>query len=402
MQKPASGFIDLANARQMSAKEFKQAIKERSERSTSLILLLQTANQSVGNLQYYSGTIAKYPNVERFPIAVTDYQGEPTVKLVIATRVDTNFGKLTIGMFDENQQLEEMFVRVSVVSLIVATLITLLAGLLFNRQVLQRVKEIGKLTEKVKKGHLKTRLPVSKNNNEFDAIAKQINQMLDDIDELVNSVASVSDNIAHDLRTPLSRIRIGIENYQSDQQADEDSVCWRENMLAEIDRLMDTFEAMLELTRLEKGVQLIDKQDCDLEKICRDVVDLVEPLADEKHQQLITDIAGATMIRGDANLLFRAVFNLMQNAVKYTPEAGKIQLRLKGNTLQIADNGEGIPEQEFDKVFQRLYRLDSSRSGEGFGMGLAIVKAIVEWHQGSIELKNNKPGLCVTLEFNCH
>ncbi|WP_101757910.1 HAMP domain-containing sensor histidine kinase [Oceanicoccus sp. KOV_DT_Chl] len=394
----AMSFVDLASASTMSADEFQQIVTDRGRRSNSLILMLNANQVSIGNLDRFSGGVSGYPQVQRFPIAVADFQGEPTLKVVVSTRVDTRFGELTVGLFDENQQLENTFATASLATLIGASIITLLAGLLFNRRVLQRVKDIGELTSKVKKGQLQIRLPVSRRKDEYDIIAVQINEMLDDIDELVHSVASVTDNIAHDLRTPLSRIRMGIDRHRCDP-TELDGEVWREQLLLELDQLVDTFEAMLELSRLEKGVQLIEKKECNLEKICLDVVDLVEPLAEEKNQLISINIINNAKVLGDENLLFRAIYNVFQNAIKYAPHSGQINLRLDGCELLIADNGPGIPVEEFDRVFQRLYRLDKSRSSEGFGMGLAIVKAIIEWHDGSISLGENQPGLCVKIRL---
>lgn len=396
----ATGFVDVANASKMNANDFRKIIMDRSKRSNSLILVLNKSGSRVGNLEQFSGGVSSYPQVQRFPIAVADFQGEPTLKVVVSTQIETRFGELTVGLFDENQQLENTFATVSVATLIGASFITLLAGLLFNRRVLQRVKEIGELTTKVKAGHLDMRLPVSGRNDEYDVIAVQINEMLDDIDELIHSVASVTDNIAHDLRTPLSRMRMGIDSHQCIETTAKDAQHWREELLVEIDQLMDTFEAMLELSRLEKGVQLLSKTSCNLERICLDVVDLVEPLAEEKNQTVTVDIINPADIFGDANLLFRAIYNILENAIKYTQNDGKINLRLDEMSLTVTDNGHGIPAEEFDRVFQRLYRLDQSRSSVGFGMGLAIVKAIVEWHQGTISLSNNDPGLCVRVIFS--
>jgi signal transduction histidine kinase len=395
----ATSFVDLANASKMNANDFSQIIAERSQRSNHLILMLTADDTNIGNLAHFASEVSIYPQIQRFAIVATDAQGEPTLKLVVSTRIVTRFGELTVGLFDENLQLEKTFLTTSIVTLIGASFITLLVGLLFNWRVLQRVKKIGELTAEVKAGHLKKRLPISRQHDEYDIIAVQINEMLDDIDELVHSVASVTDNIAHDLRTPLTRIRMNIDSHRCADDSGADAQLWRDSLLAELDQLIDTFEAMLELSRLEKGVQLISKTNCHLERICLDVLDLVEPLAEEKNLSLTVVITNPAEIKGDANLLFRAIYNVIQNAIKYTPDGGQVKLALEGGCLTIADNGEGIPNEEFSRVFQRLYRLDKSRSSEGFGMGLAIVKAIIEWHEGTISISDNKPGLLVKIRL---
>jgi signal transduction histidine kinase len=268
------------------------------------------------------------------------------------------------------------------------------------------VREIGELTANVKAGRLKSRLPIIAKQDEFDMIAEQINQMLDEIDDLINSVAEVTDNVAHDLRTPLSRIRISVED--SLNGIDESSIDaqWRIALLEEIDQIIDTFNAMLELSRLEKGVQHSAFDLLNIETLCHDVIGLATPLAEEKNQKLTLNIKkdnllSSSMIRGEVNLLFRAIFNLVDNAIKYTQVEGNISLTCNISTQKtdiiVCDDGPGISKEYYEAVFQRLYRLDSSRQGGGFGLGLPIVKAIIELHGGAISLSESHPGLTVNV-----
>ncbi|HEY3488197.1 MAG TPA: HAMP domain-containing sensor histidine kinase [Gammaproteobacteria bacterium] len=391
----------LAVAPETARTDFIRFIRERSDLATSLILALVDNNKIIlGNLSSIPGDLPAFPEHRYFPVVVSDYTGEPTVRTAIGSRAETRFGSLTIALFDNNQQiLESNFWGGAMVALTCALIITLVAGFIFSRYVLSRIKQIYRLTAEVKAGKLELRLPLSKRADEFDNIASQINAMLDEIDELIQSVASVTDNIAHDLRTPLSRMRLRIEESLNDTALSTEERLWRIEQMAEIDQLIDTFNAMLELTRLEKGVHNTLPGSCDLSVICSDVVELVSPLADEKNQQLILTIEPTKIFRGDRNLLFRAIYNLAENAVKYAPAGGTIRIIAKDKTVILEDNGPGIPPEETGRVFQRLYRLDKSRTDRSFGLGLSIVEAIVRLHEGSIQLSNNNPGLRVTVNF---
>lgn len=401
----ALGLVDLSRAQNVDKRGFVEAIQKRSKGSASLIVALKVDGGLKGNLNSIPARLPPFPETRYFPIVVTDYTGEPNVEMAIGTQVQTEFGPLVVALFDENHKaLERNFATASVLALTGALFLTLVAGFLFNTYVSRRITQISALTAEVKSGRLEQRLPVSKRGDEYDRIARQINSMLDEIGELVQSVASVTDNIAHDLRTPLSRLRISIERAlvqpgQDTPELSEEDRAWREGLLDELDQLLGTFNAMLELTRIEKGLPEANQSFCVLATICEDVVDLVAPLAEEKRQSLEIDIDRETSIKGDPDLLFRAIYNLVENAVKYTPEGSNIRLALSNRTLVVEDNGPGIPAEETERVFQRLHRLDKSRHSEGFGLGLSIVKAVVKLHGGSISLLDNRPGLKVAIEF---
>jgi len=406
----AQGFADLSNSSSMTETDFQIAIQQRIDKSGAIILVLRNDDKVIGNLSSLPKNLAQFPQLQHFPIAVVNHLGETTVEIVLGTSLDTGFGSLSIALFDNNYQvLEKNFQTASIVALIFALVITLISGFLLNRRVLSRVKEIGGLTANVKAGRLKSRLPISTKQDEFDMIADQINQMLDEIDDLVNSVAQVTDNVAHDLRTPLSRIRISIEG--SLVGLDENSIDaqWRIGLLEEIDQIIDTFNAMLELSRLEKGVQKSAFVPVNIETLCHDVVDLASPLAEEKNQKITLHVKtddglALSKVKGEPNLLFRAIFNVVDNAIKYTQESGNISITCHTSAQKVeiivCDNGPGVAKEHYDAVFRRLYQLDSSRQGDGFGLGLPIVKAIIELHGGSIALSSGHPGLTVTISLD--
>lgn len=403
----AQGFSDLSHSPSMTKADFQTAIQQRIDRSGAIILVLRNDDNVIGNLSSLPKNLAQFPSLQHFPIAVVNHLGETTVEIVLGTNLETRFGSLSMALFDNNYQvLESRFITASVGALLFALVVTLISGFLLNRRVLSRVKQIGELTANVKAGRLKSRLPISTKQDEFDMIADQINQMLDEIDDLINSVAQVTDNVAHDLRTPLSRIRISVEDSLTAFDENSADAQWRIALLDEIDQIIDTFNAMLELSRLEKGVQKSTFKTVNIETLCEDVIDLATPLAEEKNQKLTLNItideeSSFSRVKGEPNLLFRAIFNVVDNAIKYTQAAGNIALTCHISSQQtdivVCDNGPGIAEEHYDAVFRRLYQVDSSRQGDGFGLGLPIVKAIIELHGGSISMSSSNPGLTVSI-----
>ena len=403
------GFADLADSPSMTAEDFITAIKQRIKRSNAVVLVLQHENKVIGNLNTVPTQLAQFPTLQHFPIAVVNHLGDTTVEIVLGTHLKTPFGNLSIGLFDKDYQtLENNFITASIVALTLALFVTLISGFLLNRRVLSRVKQIAELTAHVKAGRLKSRLPISTKQDEFDMIAEQINQMLDEIDDLIDSVSQVTNNIAHDLRTPLSRIRIAVEDSIDNDSALYQDEQWKEKLLDEIDNVIHTFNAMLELSRLEQGVQHKPNSCVDVSTLCQDVFELAQPLAEDKEQQFTfidnTSSEGLSKpILADANLLFRAIYNIVENAIKYTGIKGVITLQINyieaGVEILVTDNGPGIAKGEHEAVFKRLYRLDASRQQGGFGLGLSIVKAITEFHGGKVYLTSLSPGLAICLSL---
>jgi signal transduction histidine kinase len=406
----AQGISELAKVQGINQTAFRQAVQQRVDKSASLVLVLKTDDGLIGNLGSMPVNMTDIPKLQHFPVVVVDHMGQTSVTLALGGQIPTRFGTLLVGLFDDNFQAQvNDFRSASLFALLLALLVTLITGFLFNNRVLSRVNEIARVLSEVKAGQLKTRLPLSQRHDEFDMIAEHINQMLDEIDALLDSVAQVTDNIAHDLRTPLSRIHIAIEQgLQQSVEGSEDE-CWKMGLLDDLEQLIATFNAMLELSRLEQGVQGALFSELDIEALCKDVLELAQPLAEEKSQNLKffyaeAQLTSSVIIKGERNLLFRALFNLVDNAIKYTQKQGTISLELNplttGCEIIVSDNGPGIPEALQDKVFQRLYRIDASRQGGGYGLGLAIVKAIIELHGGELKISSGQPGLRISIRLS--
>lgn len=281
---------------------------------------------------------------------------------------------------------------------------------------LSRLEPLNRDIEIVKDGDLTHRLQVNPQMTELDRLAEHVNDMLDRIEELMDGVKQVSDNIAHDLRTPLTRLRNNLASFERRcSEQDKEQI---RSLIEESDQLMSTFNALLRIARIELGESRREWSRVQLNDLVGEVIDLYEPLASDKGISLTSALA-ACEIEADRDLIFQAVANLLDNSIKYTPSGGKICVDLnvqrgdvEGTTgdagestgkrveLTIRDTGCGIQQENIGKVFRRFYREDSSRGREpGNGLGLSLVAAVAKIHRATIELENAWPGLIVSVSF---
>lgn len=237
-------------------------------------------------------------------------------------------------------------------------------------------------------GDLSRRVDVSGRWDDLSHMALVLNTLLDRVEGLMQGVRQVSDNIAHDLRTPLTRMRGKIEALRDGEDKDQ--------LLRESDQLLSTFNALLRISRIEAEKRRSQFADLDLKKLLEDVVAFYEPLAEEKEIVLRSDLSEVNL-DGDRDLLFQAFANLLDNAVKFTPNGGQVEVGLYRNShtirVEISDTGIGVKEEEKDKIFDRFYRGDSSRNSSGTGLGLSLVGAVIKLHGGDIQIENTKLGL---------
>ena len=220
----------------------------------------------------------------------------------------------------------------------------------------------------------------------------------------MEGVQHITDTVAHDLRTPLARVRNKLEEFDTESKDSKYIYDTKITLVSEVDRLLKTFNALLSLSSLESGRQGLKFNTLKLDKVVKDAVDLYLPIAEEKQQRLELTTQNINTL-GDRDLLFQVVANLLDNAIKFTPKGGKISVSLRKyddkSKLIVSDNGPGVPENVHSKVFERFYRSEVMNDiKEGSGLGLSLVLAVVKLHHAEIKLENNNPGLKVSVTFN--
>jgi len=304
----------------------------------------------------------------------------------------------------ELQRTEQLIVRTLVWGLAITLILGLIGGSMMTRSLVRRIEAVNQTSREIMSGDLSRRIPMDHSGDDFDELAVNLNAMLDRIASLMEEVRRISDNIAHDLKTPLSRLKNSLELLGTGHA--EDSQNRRvliEQSIAEADGLLSTFNALLRIARIDSGERRAAFAVVDLQRLLHDVVEFYAPLAEDRQQNLTLSVNTAAQVPGDRDLLFQAFANLLDNAIKYTPPQGYIKVDLSLHNEQpwmtFTDSGPGIPEQERDKVLRRFYRLEQSRGTPGNGLGLSLVAAVAKLHEMKLRMENNAPGLRVVLEF---
>jgi len=282
-------------------------------------------------------------------------------------------------------------------------LLALAGGMLLAWLTNLRISRMDRALAATMAGDLGSRLPVRDNGDELDRLAANVNLALDRVQQLMDTVKSATDGIAHDLRTPLARHRARLEQAMLNPPEAEALPAWFEEGLVEIDRILATFRGLMQLATVETG-NLRDRfAMVDLRAVALDVVELYEAVAAERGIQIRMDIGREVQLPGLRDLLGQSIANLLDNAIKFSPPDADVRLTLRAHahsvTIIVADHGPGVPEAERQRVFRRLYRLDDSRSTPGIGLGLSLVKAVVELHDGRIVLEDNEPGTRVVISL---
>jgi signal transduction histidine kinase len=274
----------------------------------------------------------------------------------------------------------------------------LIGGLLLSRRPLKRVRAIEAAIEPIARGDLGRRLPVSGRGDEVDLLAAIVNRMLGEIERLIVEVKGVCDSIAHDLRTPLTRLRTQLHRLQQNGGGEDGIEATLERCIVDVDSLLDRFRALLRISELEDLRRRSGFGSVDLGEILGEVHELYAPLAEDNAIAFRLAAPAGARVHGDRHLLFEAFSNLVANAIKFTPQGGTVSVRAvagpEGPRVEIADSGPGIPSGERDAVLQRLYRSECGREppAQGYGLGLSIVSAIVRLHGFRLRIDDSATG----------
>ncbi len=387
-----AGLIHIINER----------IANDNARSSVYLLTDQEYQPLAGNLDRWPAPSVQQSEWLRFGLRG---QGEEARKATARlVPLKGNF-YLLVGRDDsEKIRVEHLIIKSMGWGLALTVILGVLGGLFMSRSALRRIEVINRASREIMRGDLTRRIPVKGSNDEFDQLIQNLNEMLDRIERLMDGVKQVSDNIAHDLRSPINRLRGRLEVallQQGDVASYRGTI---EQAIAGTDEVIGTFNALLKIARAEAGLKREEIVDVNLGTVARDMLEFYEPLAEEKGLVLQAELARDVLLPGDRHLLSQAVANLLDNAIKYTPSGGRVTLNLHrsrgGAVLEVADSGPGIPEEARDSVLQRFYRLESSRNTPGSGLGLSLVAAVAHLHNAALELSDNAPGLRVSLRFD--
>ncbi|UJW85539.1 sensor histidine kinase [Devosia sp. SL43] len=284
---------------------------------------------------------------------------------------------------------------------------SVLAGGITARRVLKRIDTIRDTSTKIMSGNLSERVPLTKRNDEFDGLATNLNAMLDRIEQLLQGLKEVTDNVAHDLKTPLTRLRNQAETALREGASDASRQQALETTIAESDRLIQTFNALLMIARAEAGTPSGALSDIDVSAIVADMAELYSPVAEDENIVVESAIEEGVHLHANRELIGQAMVNLLENAVKYAKPAGEGQgritvgLRRAGGRvlIEVADNGPGIPEEDRKRVVERFVRLEKSRSEPGSGLGLSLVDAVTRLHGGTFRIEDNAPGVRAVVDL---
>ncbi|HET6390812.1 HAMP domain-containing sensor histidine kinase [Hyphomicrobium sp.] len=342
--------------------------------------------------------------------AVFTYQqpagGEDQTHLAVAIPVDVGGGlHLIIGRDVEDQRAFADQVRLTfLLGFGVLSIVGLLGGLAVSRLIVNRMDEITATSRQIMAGDLSRRIPTSGRGGELDSLATNLNEMLERIESLMSGLREVSDNIAHDLKTPLNRLRNSAEAALRDPRGGEAYREGLERTIEKADELIKTFNALLLIARLEAGPLEESTETFDLGRFAADVSELYAPAAEEAGFALAIETEQGVFVSGNRQLIGQAIANLIDNAIKYsrggepgsaiTVRAGLIDGR---PAISVGDHGPGIDAADREKVLKRFVRLEASRTKPGTGLGLSLVAAVARLHHGEVRLEDNQPGLRVVL-----
>jgi signal transduction histidine kinase len=387
------------------------AVDLRSRRPGSSLYLVTTPTGEglAGNVGSLEPGVLDHPGwLETSYRRLDAPEGSDHRALVEVVQLPGGFHLMVGRDLEERERLFGIIANAGQWSLALVIVLGLVGGFFVSRRVLKRVDAMTDTAQTIMAGDLAGRLPVAGTGDELDRLALHLNAMLERIEALMGGLKEVSDNIAHDLKTPLTRLRNRCEQALRDAHGDGDYRAALEATIAESDELIRTFDALLMIARAESGHARDNMSEFDAAEIARDVGELYEPLADEKGIALTVEAPVAAPVHGNRELVSQALANLVDNAIKYAGPDGKlngspaaivVQAGNEGEriTLTVADHGPGIPDADRGRVVERFVRLEQSRSEPGSGLGLSLASAVARLHGGELRLEDNHPGLRSTI-----
>ena len=385
----------------------RQVVMERSARASISLYLLAGPDGTplAGNVRAWPVGIASGPINFSYQRQVEDAK-ETRPGRAILIILPNNYRLLVGRDMKQESEAEDTIRNTLLYALGLTALFGVIGGAYISRNVMRRLELINRTSQEIMSGDLTRRIPVRGNRDELDHLAGNLNAMLDQIERLMMGMREVADNIAHDLRTPLNRLRNRLEGVLigGPPASREETIGALEGAIGEADSLIATFNSLLLIAEAETGAHRDTLEPVDLRDVVRDITDLYEPVAEQRGIHLHVSAPASVMVRGNRSLLARAAANLVENALKFTPEGGSVGVvaaspRDEEPYFSVGDTGPGIPEEDRERVLDRFVRLERSRNTPGSGLGLSLVAAVARMHDAHITLDDNGPGLVAKLTF---
>ena len=356
-----------------------------------------------GNLERFPPELKMNDTVQSLSVVRTRPAGRETRAIRAIARRMPNGDALAIGReVDETGEISHVVGQALALGLLPAFCLCLLAGAWLSMRAQERVEDVNRHAQRIIAGDLRERLPHRDVDEPFSRLATIVNGMLDEMETMIHALAGVGNDIAHDLRTPLTRARLALERGRTNATTMEQLQSVADKAVANIDQSLTIITALLRLAAIENSRRSAAFGDVALHEMLREVCDIYEPIAENKNIGLRVDVGHRLNVRGDRDLLLEAVANLVDNAIKFTPEGGKVDIELlrgdRETIVRVTDTGPGISEQEREAVLRRFYRSDKMRSTPGVGLGLNLVAAIVKLHGFRLVIHSGQGG---RLEIVC-
>ncbi len=370
-------------------------ILDQIDGSQEIYLLLDEKGQKLaGNLEHRP----KLSEANKTEVPLELY-GRHTTARMLETKLPDQSTLLTGIDLDSMNDTIRQIGQACLATVFIAFLMVMIGVHMFRKELDYRVGSIRKTAVKISEGNLSSRIPLSGTKDEFYFLSSEINSMLDKIESLMTGIRHVSDTIAHNLRTPLTRILNQLRSVQNPQHNESDLRAVIDRSINEIENLNKLFEKLLYLSEIESGIQRQRFWQCDLEEIAAAVVDMYEAYAEEKNLLLTLQSSGQARVWGDADLLASMLSQLIENAIKHARKDISVTITTndKHINLRVSDDGPGIPADEYPNIGQHFHQLNPDTSG--FGLGMASVRAILSLHDGKLGFADNQPGLIVNIQL---
>ena len=360
------------------------------------------------DLRRIAGNLDGWPQTDSIGNGIVEFSYEPRPHELHRARglmvpLTGDYELLVARDVFERYETEHQFTANLPWSIVLLVLLGLVGGALISNQLLRRLDAINRTSREIMAGDLSRRVRVGKTGDEFDSLSENLNRMLDRTERLMRGMREVTDSVAHDLRSPLNRLRNRLESVLKELQPETSEAGDIEAAIAEADGLIATFNSLLLIAEAEAGAAREAMEPVDLRGIVEGVAELYAPVAEEKNIALESPATGAASVFANRNLVTQALANLVDNAIKYTPSGGHVRIAVEqlpqGALLSVADSGPGIADADRARVLERFVRLEASRNSPGTGLGLSLVAAVARLHDATFSLEDNKPGLRATLLF---